>query len=251
MAGLTQHVILGLEGSLQHAHQHAALSCQIAADLLLECGVEHVAASNTHCQSKCSLLGFACGILEHCVGTVDAASLQEVCPHCQAGTLWRNQDHVDVLWWNNPCLIVIDHAKAVREVQRLARGQIRLDLGPNVLLTSIRNQKLNDSGLVGRLLHGKQVFALNPAILHGGIPALALLHANADFETVVAQIQGLATTLGTIPQHGRCLTRHNLETFGDRVVRALNDLFLHALDIQNSERTSSASECGCRNLTSS
>lgn len=82
---------------------------------------------------------------------------------------------------------------------RLSLGDLRLDVGPSLGLSSITEQVHDDGALGDGLVDLKQVLAGDPAILDSILPGLALLpHANNDIQAVVTQVEALAVTLGAV-----------------------------------------------------
>lgn len=136
-------------------------------------------------------------------GTINPTALKEVVTHGQSRTLGCNKNHINVLWWDNSSLLMIDNSKAMREIQGFAWSQIRQNSGPqrgtflpkhgdakkqggslsDFLLSSIRNQELHNGALVRSLLNVEQVLPGHPAIPDCCIITLSFLDTNDDFET--------------------------------------------------------------------
>ncbi len=82
----------------------------------------------------------------------------------------------------------------------LPLGQSRLDGRPGLTLRSITEQIHDDSPLLNRLVHFKQILAGLPSILLGFTPRRAVFaHADDDIQPVVSKIQALAVPLRAIP----------------------------------------------------
>jgi hypothetical protein len=101
------------------AHQAAALTVEIGVDLLLEGGLVHVAGADGHAESDGLLLGLAGDILEDGDGAVDTTALLEESADGAAGTLWCDEDDIDVGWDLNLGLVLEDGRETVGEVESL------------------------------------------------------------------------------------------------------------------------------------
>ena len=138
-------------------------------------------------------------------------------------------------------LIFVDNAEAVREIESLALGQMRQELGPLLFLACIGKQVLNDRSFGGRFFHRKQSFAGNPAILFGQIPAPSLFAlANDDVDAVIFHIQRLAPSLNAIAKHSHRFLAENLlqalrgkvRTFGNGFSAIANLDLSHRISFQ-------------------
>ena len=104
---------------------------------------------------------------------VDPAAVQEIGAHAGAGAFGGNQDHVHVFRRDDAGLVVVDDGKAVREIQRIAFLQVRLDLRPDQLLPGIRDQVLDDRAALGGFFEREERLARHPAIFERLFPRLA------------------------------------------------------------------------------
>src|SRR5262249_46282096 len=134
MAVLAQHLILGQPQAVDRAHEYAALAGQVAEDLILEGRLEQVARANGNAGRQAAVAGPAGGILVDGKASVDAPAFEEQPADRRAGALRRDEDHVDVLRRHHTGLVGIDDRETVREVERLAPGEMRLDGRPLLLL---------------------------------------------------------------------------------------------------------------------
>jgi len=122
VAALAQNLVLREEHAVDAAHQAAALAVQVAVDFLLKGRLVHVARADGDTECDGLLLGLAGHVLVDGDGGVDAAALAEERAHCAAGTLWCNEDYVNVGWDLDLGLALEDWGETVGEVQGLARG---------------------------------------------------------------------------------------------------------------------------------
>ena len=89
------------------------------------------------------------------------------------------------------------------ETAYLALGQLRLDSGPRLALSSVGEQ-VHDNGALGdSLVNVEQVLSWDPAILLRLSPRCTVPpDANDDIETVIAEVETLAVTLGAVADEG-------------------------------------------------
>ena len=73
-----------------------------------------------------------------------ASFFQEQPAHRRARTLGGHQDDVDVPGRHHAGLVAVGDAEAVREIQRLACGQMGLEPRPLVLLAGVGEEVLDD-----------------------------------------------------------------------------------------------------------
>jgi hypothetical protein len=101
----------------------------------------------------------------------------------------------------------------------LSLGQLRLDLGPCLALSSIGKQVHDNGGLANRLIDIEQVLARHPSILHSLLPRGTILpHTDDDIETIVAEVEALAVALGAVADESQSvvlevLLYHNQHPF--------------------------------------
>jgi hypothetical protein len=77
------------------------LSVKVREHLLLESGLVEVTGSNGDTESNSLLLGLAGDVLEDGDGGVDTSSLEEESSDSSSGTLWCDEDDIDVLGGDN------------------------------------------------------------------------------------------------------------------------------------------------------
>ena len=103
------------------SHQAATLAVQIGPHFFLEGSLVKVSRTNGHTQSHSFFFGFACDVLVHGEGAVDAAAFLEKRADGSARAFGRDEDHVDIFGDVNVCDIFEDWREAVGEVERLQR----------------------------------------------------------------------------------------------------------------------------------
>lgn len=121
MTALAQHLVLRQEHAVNSTHQATALAVQVTVDLLLKGGLVHVACADGNTERDGLLLGLAGHVLVDGDRRVDAAALAEERAHCAAGTLWCDEDYVNVGWDLDLGLALEDGGETVGEVKSLAR----------------------------------------------------------------------------------------------------------------------------------
>ncbi len=152
-------------------------------------------------------------------------AFEEVPANRRARALRGAQDHVDILRRNDPRLIAEDDREAVREVEGLALGQVRLQFGPEVFLSRIGEQVLDDRAACGCFFQGKKRLAGHPAVFLGLLPALgALAQANDDVQPIVAHVERLALALDAIAENSNGFIAEDLLDAFRRIIRALDAL---------------------------
>jgi hypothetical protein len=93
----------------------------------------------------------------------------------------------------------------------LALGELGLDRGPCLTLSSIAEQVHDNSALGDSFIDLEQVLAWNPAILLSFFPRCAVLaDTNDHVQAIVSQVETLAMTLGAIADEGKSIV---LEVF--------------------------------------
>src|SRR5262249_43810734 len=195
--------VLGQPQAVNRAHEHAALAGQVADNLLGERRLEQVAGADGDAARQTALAGPAGGVLVDGVAGVDPLAFEEVPSDRRAGALRRDQNDVDVLGRHHAGLVAEDNAEAVREVQGLTGGQVRLEGRPLLLLAGVGEQVLHDGAAPRRLLQREQRLAGNPAVLLGQLPAAALVAQADDYvEAVVLHVERLAAALDAVAEDG-------------------------------------------------
>lgn len=93
----------------------------------------------------------------------------------------------------------------------LALGQLGLDGGPRLALSSVTEEVHDNGTLADSLVDLEEVLAGDPAVLYGILPGLAVLSdTDDDVQTVVAEVKTLTVTLGTVADQSECVV---LEVF--------------------------------------
>lgn len=90
------------------------------------------------------------------------------------------------------------------EVEGLALGDQRSDLGPGLRLGGVGEQVHDDGAPVDGLWDVEEGLSWDPSVLLSLLPGLtALSDTDDDFDTVVSGVEGLAVTLGAVADHGK------------------------------------------------
>jgi len=104
--------------------------------------------------------------------------------------------------------------RRVEEKERaayLALGDLGLDVGPSLGLSSVGEEVHDDGRLANSLVNFEEVFASNPAIGLGLLPGLSTFpYTDNDVETIVAEVEALAVALGAVANQGKSVV---LEVF--------------------------------------
>lgn len=120
----------------------------------------------------------------------------------------------------------------MRKVERLARSQQRLHLRPDLLLVGIRKQVHDNSTLLDGVQHREQVLARNPAFLNSLLESTTLTLTNNDIDAIVAQVQGLTTTLRSVTKHSNRVVLERLQKLLAGNIRSLVYGFFDATKVQ-------------------
>ena len=229
MPVLAEHLVLGQPQPVDRSHQHAAFPGQVAEDLLLERGLEQVARADGDAERQAAVAGPAGVVLVDRVAGVDPAAFKEQPADGRARAFRGDQDHIDVLRRNNAGLVLIDDAEAVREVQRLALGQVRLDHGPLLLLARVGEEVLDDRSAACCFFEGEERPARLPAVLPGEVPTPPALLAQADDDphAVVLHVERLPATLHAVAEHRDRFVLEDLPDPLRRIVGTLHHGFFH------------------------
>ena len=199
---LAQHFILGQQQSLDGTHQRATLTGEVAGCLALEGGLKQVAGSDADAEGDGLLLGLAAGILIDGIRAVQAAALAEHGAQAGAAALRGNENHVDILRWDDARAVAPVDGEAVTVVEGLARCEVLLDGGPHLYLSGIAEQHAEDGATLGGLFDAEERLARHPAVGHSLFEGLALALAHDDVEAVVAQVASLAGALDAVADDG-------------------------------------------------
>src|SRR5262249_8203292 len=102
---------------------------------------------------------------------------------------------------------------------------MRLENGPLFLLAGIRKQKEDDGASPRRFLERKEGLARKPAVVERGLPAAALMLAQADddVQSAVAEIERLVPALCAVAQHGKRFSAKYCAHSVGREVTSLDD----------------------------
>lgn len=231
-----EHVVLGLEGTSDHAHEHTTLTDKVGVGLLLEGGVVQVATAGGNAEGLDALLGLAGDVLVDGDGAVDAAALEEEVADGGAGALGGAEHDVDVLGGDDASVVLEDDGETVGDVEGLAGGEVGLDLVPGELLASVGEEVHDDGTLVEGLIDLEEVLALDPAVVKSLLPrATGLADTDDHGHAVVAEVEGLATALGTVSEHAEGVVLEHLLVAALGVVRALDDVLLGAAKVEGLE----------------
>ena len=175
------------------AAQHCLLTKQIGLGFLSKRRFEDAAAGAPDAMRVGERLGLggAGGILRHGNQAGYAAALLVLPAHQIARPLRRDQHHVKVLARLD--LLEVD-VEAVREQQRRAFLEVRLDVLVYGFLRQVRHQHGDDlrAGDCGDGFHDFQ------AIFPGLVPALTPTHANDNVEAAILQVQCMRATLAAV-----------------------------------------------------
>jgi len=125
VAALTEDLVLRKEHAVDTAHQATTLTVQVGVDLLLKGRLVHVTSTDGDTKSDSLLLSFAGDVLVDGDGGVDTTALTEKTADCAAGTLWCDEDNVNVGWNLDLGLALEDWGESVGEVESLVEELVR------------------------------------------------------------------------------------------------------------------------------
>jgi hypothetical protein len=100
-------------------HQATTLTVQVGVNFLLEGGLIEISGSNTNTEGNCLLFCLSSNILVNSDGGVDTAALTEKSSDGTSGSLWCNEDNVNIRWDIDLCLVLEDWGETVGEVEGL------------------------------------------------------------------------------------------------------------------------------------
>ena len=128
--------------------------------------------------------------------------------------LGGDHDYVDVFGRHDARAVRIGGAETVREIERLARGQVFLDRRPYGDLGGVGEQILDNRRALARLLDLEQRLARDPAVGYGLVPCLGVLAlADDHVEPVILQVQRLAGALHAVSDDGYRFVFEGFERF--------------------------------------
>lgn len=127
-----ENVVLGLEHTLDTAHQATTLAVEVRVDLLLKGGLVDVTGANGDTHGHSLLQSLAGHVLVHGHTRVDARASEELGADGTARALGGAEDDIDVSGGDDASLLLVDNAEAVREVEGLALGAVLLEVLPSV-----------------------------------------------------------------------------------------------------------------------
>ena len=105
---------------------------KVGVDLLLEGGLVHVTGADSDTDSDSLFLGLAGDVLPDGDGGVDTTTLLEESADSSARALGGNEDDINISGRNDLGVLLVDNGETVREVEGLALGDERGNLGPGL-----------------------------------------------------------------------------------------------------------------------
>ena len=208
VASFHQRFETGLDEGGNAAAENGLFAKEVGFRLFAEGGLNDAGAraANAFGIGQRHLQSFAGGVLLNGHEAGHAAAFRKGAAHEMTGPLGCDQEHVHIPGRND--LIEVD-VEAVREEQRLALGEVRLDV---VLIDGglhFVGQKQHDEiGHLGRFLRRDRFKAVLPGQFVIGA-AGALTHNN--LHAGIAQVLGMGMTLAAIPDDGYRLVFQHIE----------------------------------------
>ena len=231
----TEAVVLSFHHAAESAHEDAALADEVGRHFVVEGGREEVAGTDGDADGERILLSLAGSVLRDGIGGVDAGTIEEVATHVRARTLRSDHDHVHILGRIDACDLAVLVSETMREVKRLARGHVLLDLLPHLANGPVRREKHHDVTLFSSLFNGEERLARHPAILErtapAGVRALALALTDDHIDAVVPHVERLCRPLNAVAEHGDCLALENLLGLLERKLLARHNVFGNAAKV--------------------
>lgn len=135
---------------------NTTFAIQIRVNLLLKGSLVHVPRTNRNTNRHRLLLRLARHILPHRHARVDSPALLEERPDGPPRTLRRNEDNINISRRHDVRVVLVHDGEPVREVERLALGEERCDLGPCLRLRGVREEVHDDRPAVNRFLNGEE-----------------------------------------------------------------------------------------------
>ena len=199
VAGLDERLKARLHQCAHAAAEHGLLAKEVGFGFGAERGFKHARARAADAQrvGEADIQRIAGGVLFHCDQAGHALAGLVFAAHGVAGALGRDHDDVDVLGRLDAAEMDVE---AVREGERLALGQVRLDaLLVQLGLLFVVDEDHDDVGRLGCVGGGHDG---QPRLL-GLCPALAaVVEANDDLDAGVAQVQRVRVPLGAVADDG-------------------------------------------------
>lgn len=121
------------------------------------------------------VLGGASDVLVDSEGRVDTTSLLEERADGSSGTLWCDEDDINVLWNIDLGQVLEDWGETVGEVESLSLGQLWLDVWPGLGLSSVGEEVHDDGTLGDSLINLEEVLAWDPAVGNSLLPRSTIL----------------------------------------------------------------------------
>ena len=208
VASFHQRFETGLDEGGNAAAENGLFAKEVGFRLFAEGGLNDAGAraANAFGIGQRHLQSFAGGVLLNGHEAGHAAAFRKGAAHEMTGPLGGDQEHVHIPGRND--LIEVD-VEAVREEQRLALGEVRLDV---VLIDGglhFVGQKQHDEiGHLGRFLRRDRFKAVLPGQFVVGA-AGALTHNN--LHAGIAQVLGMGMPLAAIPDDGYRLVFQHIE----------------------------------------
>lgn len=223
------------------SHEDTTLTVEVRVDLLLERRLVRVTGSDGDGERARLLHGLASHVLPDGDRRVDSAALLEQGADGAARTLGRAEDDVDVLGSLDSGVLGVHERESVREVKSLAfslpgfRNQNvssfpfsfsgetiemahdeGLDVLPGLRLGGVREEVHDDRTAVDRLVDGEEGLSGDPSVLLGLLPRLSsLADTDDDVDTVVASVESLSVTLGSVPDESERVVLEVFLEFGE------------------------------------
>lgn len=116
---LAENFVLSEEHAVDPPHQAPALAVQIRVDFLFKRGLVKISTADRNAKSYSLLFGFASHVLVDGYGGVDTAPFPEKCTHGAAGTLWCDENDIDIRGNINLGEVLENRGKAVGEIEGL------------------------------------------------------------------------------------------------------------------------------------
>ena len=114
----------------------------------------------------------------------------------------RDHDYIDIGRRNDMGTLLIGNAETMREIERLSGCQIRFDARPNLDLSGIGKQVLDNGGTLASLFDFKKRLTGNPTVGNGLLPCFsAFTLSHNHIETVITQVKALSRALYAITDY--------------------------------------------------
>ena len=232
MAVFAQYFILGKQQALYSPHKSSALSRQVGVNLSLESRFEQI--TRTHAYTECDNTIFctAGSILINSIARIQTATLQEHTTQAGSRTLRCNHDYIDIGRRNDMGTLLIGNAETMREIERLSGCQIRFDARPNLDLSGIGKQVLDNGGTLASLFDFKKRLTGTPPVGNGLLPCFsAFTLSHNHIETVITQVKALSRSLYAITDYRDHLIFEDFSCFFQRKFFTGNYIFVNSAKI--------------------